>query len=218
MINRVSRNKHAAHESRSGAQPRPTPSLNLKVETLVTDEQIADVRLSWKKERPDLDLSNFLVGVHIMQMGRIIDTAYHNLCRARFNVSGSEMRMLFALRRAGKPYCRRPTDLFKSLLLTSGAVTKQVNRLIKQKLVERLPDPTYAGGFLIHLTPRGLKVADEAADVLTEHSVLTNAMRSFSPEERLQVEQLCRRLLHELEFAFQREVASEAITSVARRR
>jgi DNA-binding MarR family transcriptional regulator len=205
MTKRVSKDKQAAHESRSSVQSKKTSAPNLKVEALVTDEQIADVRLSWKKERPDIDLTNFLVGVHIVQMGRIIDTAYHNLCRANFGISGSEMRMLFALRRAGKPYCRRPTDLFKSLLLTSGAVTKQVNRLIKQKLVERLPDPTYAAGFLIHLTPRGLKVADEAADVLTEHSVLTHAMRSFSPAERLQVEQLCRRLLHELESAFQHE-------------
>ena len=211
MTDRTSRRKGSSHKGRSGAQPRKTPAPNFKVETLVTDEQIADVRLSWKKERPDIDLSNFVVGVQIVQMGRIIDTAYHDLCRTNFKVSGSEMRMLFALRRAGKPYCRRPTDLFKSLLLTSGAVTKQVNRLIKQKLVERLPDPTYAGGFLIHLTPRGLKVADEAADVLTERSVLTSAMRSFSPGERLQVEQLCRRLLHELESAFQHKAQTAAI-------
>lgn len=160
---------------------------------------------SWKRERPDIDLSNFLLGAEMLRIARIVDAAHNRICRSHFRMSSAEMRVLFALRRAGKPYSRRPTDLFKSLLLTSGAITKQVDRLAARGLVARLKDPAHAGGFLIHLTTAGLKTVNAAADVLTARSIIAPALANFHHRERVQGERFCRRLLIELDRAHQRK-------------
>src|SRR5260221_6575890 len=78
------------------------------------------------------------------------------MCQARFGMSARDMRVLLALRRGGPPYALRPTDLFESLLVTSGAVTKQVDRLERRRLVKRLPDPEHGGGVLVQVPARGV--------------------------------------------------------------
>ena len=65
--------------------------------------------------------------------------------------------VLAMLRRSGAPYAMRPTDLFEALLVTSGAVTKQVDRLQRRRLVKRLPDPEHGGGFRVQLTERAVQ-------------------------------------------------------------
>lgn len=104
-----------------------------------------------------------------------------------------------ALRRGGRPYAKRPTDLFKALLVTSGAMTKQVNRLEKLELVERIPDPGFAGGFLITLSRKGLAVVDEVVTVLANESVIGPAMAKLTEEERQVGTTVVRRLLNEME-------------------
>ena len=83
-----------------------------------------------------------------------------------------------------------PTDLFRALLVTSGAVTKKVDRLASLDMVERLPDPGNSGCFLIRLTRHGLKVVDETVEHLADHSLLGPAMAQFSDADRVLVSQI----------------------------
>ena len=64
---------------------------------------IGKITREWKTERPDLDLSDFLFQIYVMRLGRMVDQAYDRMCRARFGISGSDMRVLLALRRSGPP-------------------------------------------------------------------------------------------------------------------
>ena len=125
---------------------------------------ILEIETSWRRERPDLELSNFLLAIYLTRLGRIVDDAADRLFGKRFGISGADMRVLFALRRAGKPFMRRPTDLFRALRVTSGAITKQVDRLSKKGLVERISRENQLGG--VQLTAKGLKMADAATDNL----------------------------------------------------
>ncbi|WP_129780190.1 MarR family winged helix-turn-helix transcriptional regulator [Peristeroidobacter soli] len=160
---------------------------------------IEDVVTSWERERPDLDLSNFLLAICVMRLGRVLDDAYDRLCRSRFGVSGADMRVLFALRRAGKPYARRPTDLFKALLVTSGAITKQVDRLRDLGFVDRISDPSYSGGALIALTTKGLKATNAATDLLAEGSPIAAGVQRMSAANRAAVRQFVQQMLESLE-------------------
>ncbi len=99
------------------------------------------ITVQWQRERSDLDLPNFLLAIYLMRLGTIIELAFGRQCEDRYRVSGSDMRVLFALRRGGPPYVKRPTDLFRALLITSGAITKKVDRLEALGMVERLQDP-----------------------------------------------------------------------------
>ena len=108
------------------------------------------------------------------------------------------MRVLYALRRAGAPYSRRPTELFRALLVTSGAITKQVDRLVKLKLVKRSPDPANKGSFLVNLTARGLKMADDALTALAEFA-RPSKTSSLSRVEHDMMCALCEKMLLDLE-------------------
>jgi len=142
---------------------------------------ILDISESWQRERPDLDLTEFLLAIHVMRLGRVLDDAYDAMCRTRFGINGSDMRVLFALRRAGKPYIRRATDLFRALLVTSGAITKQVDRLSSQGFVSRIDDPDLPAG--VQLTAKGLKVANAATDSLAKNSVIATGLTGMSKAE-----------------------------------
>jgi DNA-binding MarR family transcriptional regulator len=169
-----------------------------------TDRQhshILDIAESWKRERPDLDLADFLLAIYVMRLGRVVDDAYDRMCRKRFGISGADMRVLFALLRGGKPYARRPTDLFRALLVTSGAMTKQVDRLSKLGFVERLDDPGYSGGFLIRLTPKGLRAANAATEMLTKNSPVLPGVQSLTQSERAVGQRFVESILLKLESA-----------------
>jgi len=158
------------------------------------------VREAWMRARPDLDTRNMLLALGLMRMGRMIDYNYDKKCREHFDLTGAEMRILLALRRSGKPFALRPTDLFKALLITSGAVTKQVDRLVKKQYVSRLQDPTHGGGSLVQLTREGLRVANRATtEILAADSLLNGPIAKLSPEARDSGEQFVHFLISELE-------------------
>ena len=99
-------------------------------------------------------------------------------CQSRFGLRLSDIRVLLRTPRcSGRPFAKRPTDLFKALLVTSGAMTKQVDGLQKMKFVERIPDPAFGGGSLIMLTRKGLALVDEVATVLAKESVIAPSSR-----------------------------------------
>jgi DNA-binding MarR family transcriptional regulator len=159
------------------------------------------ITVQWQRERGDLDLSNFLLAIYLMRLGSIIERTYDRLCVERYRISGSDMRVLFALRRGGHPYVKRPTDLFKALLVTSGAMTKKVDRLGALGFVERLQDPGHLGGFLVRLTRKGLQVADEMTQSLATESVIAPATGQFTAGEREQGSRFALRMLIALEAA-----------------
>lgn len=167
-----------------------------------------DLLQSWRRERPDLDLTEFLLGIVVMRIGRLLEQNFNRSCRTDFDISGPDMRVLFALRRAGPPFTRRPTDLFRALLVTSGAMTKQIDRLEEAGLVKRLPDPDYGGGFLIRLTKGGQAVADRATDDLAKESLLGKALAEFSQAERESIEAVLMRMLKTTEANFEASSAA----------
>lgn len=141
------------------------------------------IAMQWKHERSDLDLDNFLLAIYFMRLGTLVDRAFDLMCQKRYGISGPDMRVLFALRRGGPPYVKRPTDLFRALLVTSGAITKKVDRLVHAGFAERSPDPGHGGGFLVQLTKKGLQVVEEAVLKLARESALAPAMAQFSKAE-----------------------------------
>ena len=157
------------------------------------------IAMQWRTERGDLDLDNFLLAIYFMRLGTLVDRAYDQHCQKEYGIGGGDMRVLLALRRSGPPYVKRPTDLFRALLVTSGAITKKVDRLVTAGYAERLPDPTHGGGFLVHLTKKGLQVVESAIDHLADHSVLAPAMKQFSSDERKRGIDFVLRVLSQLE-------------------
>jgi DNA-binding MarR family transcriptional regulator len=185
-----------AHGNAAEVQPAETAAPALPRGSL-----IELITLQWQRERSDLDLSDFLLAIYFMRLGMLVERAYGRMCERRYHISGADMRVLLALRRGGPPYARRPTDLFRALVVTSGAMTKKVDRLTEHGLVERMPDPGHAGGFLIRLTRNGLQVVEEVVEYLAKESVIAPAMAQFTTAEREAGNRFALRVLVSLEQA-----------------
>lgn len=110
---------------------------------------------------PGIDLGPFLVAGSIMRLTQRFERTFAALARTR-GLGPGDLRILLALRRSGSAYALSPTALFRRLMITSGAVSKQVDRLADLGLVERVPDPDILRGVLIKLLPPGRELAAEA--------------------------------------------------------
>ncbi|MFM0094824.1 MarR family transcriptional regulator [Paraburkholderia nemoris] len=153
----------------------------------------------WQSEHSELNLSNFLLAIYFMRLGTLVEQAFDKMCQGLGDISGSDMRVLLALRRGGRPYAKRPTDLYRALLVTSGAVTKKIDRLVKLGMVGRQADPSHNGGFIVYLTRKGLDIVERAIVTLAEESSIAPAIAHFSDAERAAGNEFCLRTLALLE-------------------
>ncbi|MGC1218016.1 MAG: MarR family transcriptional regulator [Phormidesmis sp.] len=155
-------------------------------------DPVDKILAQWAKERPDLDVSP--MGL----VGRTTRLASHfrkaiGKTFAEFGLQLGEFDVLATLRRSGKPYRLSPTELFKSMMVSSGTMTNRIDRLEKAELVERIPDPSDRRGTLIHLTDKGFDLIDRAvtAHVANEHSLL----KALDPSEKEALSKLLRKLI-----------------------
>jgi len=171
-------------------QPEPARKSNLPGRS-----HIELITMQWQHEHSELDLSNFLLAIYFMRIGTLVEQAFDKMCQSLCGISGSDMRVLLALRRSGHPYAKRPTDLYRALLVTSGAITKKIDRLASLGIVERQPDPGHGGGFIVHLTKKGLDIVEKAIVKLAEESSIAPAIARFTDEERAAGNEFCLRTL-----------------------
>ena len=161
-------------------------------------DRVDQVLLEWDRERPDLDFAP--VGV-ITRLGRARTYLAAELSAtfARFGLTAADFVVMVTLRRAGRPYTMPQARLMDALGLTSGTVSVRLDRLERNEIVSRRPDPASARGSLVQLTGKGLRLFDEIVPVhLANEDRLLSAL---SPGERQTLADLLRRLLAGFESA-----------------
>lgn len=156
------------------------------------EDEIDRIVGEWNATRPDLDVS----ATHVLQrITRLSLLQLDSFARvfAGHGLTWGEYVVLAALRRAGPPYRMNPTALYGSVMLSSGGMTKRLDRLERAGLVERLPDPADRRGRLVALTDRGRELVDAAVvDHLENEERLLGAL---STSERTVLSELLRKLL-----------------------
>lgn len=138
-----------------------------------SDDRIAQIQREWRRERPDLDPSP--QGV----IGRLHRVALELTDRlvavyGQFGLSEGEFDVLATLRRAGEPFERAAGELADHTLVTTGGLTKRVDRLEARGLVERRAEASDARRRLVRLTPEGRDLIDRAiaAHLANEHRIV----------------------------------------------
>lgn len=114
----------------------------------------------WREQRPDLDPSPMLIVGRIHRLGQVMDRALRPTF-VRAGLAPGDFDILAALRRAGPPHARTAGELHRALLVTSGAVTKRVDRLAGRGLVRREIGAGDARVRRITLTEPGAALVDE---------------------------------------------------------
>ncbi|MCK6435729.1 MarR family winged helix-turn-helix transcriptional regulator [Rivihabitans pingtungensis] len=125
------------------------------------NDPVATILQQWRRERPDLDVTPMgpvgRLRRSAVQVQKRLDTVF-----ARHQLASWEFDLLATLRRSGEPYRLAPTVLFSSLMLTSGAMTRQLHQLEKRGLIQRQINPADARSVLVQLSAEGLALIDSA--------------------------------------------------------
>jgi hypothetical protein len=103
-------------------------------------DHVDEVLAEWRRERPGLDLAPVAVVARIGRAAALLDRGL-NANFARFGLNRTSWDVLASLRRVGAPCRRSPTELYRALMRTSGAMTHILDRLEQDGIVERLPRP-----------------------------------------------------------------------------
>ncbi|MCE8013255.1 MarR family winged helix-turn-helix transcriptional regulator [Billgrantia desiderata] len=149
----------------------------------------------WQREMPDLDLLPMEV-VGYLKTTQLLTQERLQLFFKSHGLQAGEFDVLATLRRAGPPYRLGPTQLFETLMISSGGMTSRLDRLEKAGLIVRSPNPEDRRGTLVSLTDKGLALMER---MIPEH--VDNEARmlaALSREEQETLSELLGKLLEGL--------------------
>lgn len=124
-------------------------------------DHIDRLRAQWARELPDLDTR----GMEVLGRARRIVLRSRPAIEAVFagyGLDAGEFDVLSTLRRSGAPYALRPTELYRSLMISSGGLTDRLNRLAKAGMITRPPSPEDRRSLLVELTDKGRTTVEAA--------------------------------------------------------
>ena len=128
-------------------------------------DHVARIQADWARERPALDVSPQGVIGRLHRLAAALTQELVSVYR-RHGLGEGEFDVLAALRRAGAPYERAPGELAQFTMVTTGAMSKRLDRLVEAGLVTRRISERDARARVVALTEQGLTVIDRA---FTEH-------------------------------------------------
>jgi len=150
----------------------------------------------WRSERPDLDRSPMGVAGRIARAAALLQEGIDEEL-GRHGLTGPEFDVLATLRRTGEPYRLTPTQLYRSMMVNSGTVTRRLDGLERRGLVRRLPADSDRRSIQVEVTPAGKRLVDEAVSAHTANE--DRLLATLSKQERSALERLLRKLLLTLE-------------------
>ncbi|MBM6402909.1 MarR family transcriptional regulator [Phycicoccus sp. CSK15P-2] len=158
-------------------------------------DHVRTVHEQWLTERPDLDTSPMLVVGRIHRVAAALTPELEDVF-ARFGLGEGEFDVLATLRRHGAPFTLTPGELAQRTMVTSGAVSKRLDRLEARGLVERRADASDGRSRSVHLTPAGRELVDDAmtAHMANEERLLA----ALTTRDREQLARLLARLAESL--------------------
>lgn len=146
----------------------------------------------WAAERPGLDASPMGVVGRVQRASRLLDRGIGDRLAAH-GLQLWEFDILATLLRSGPPYRLSAGALVGASMVTSGAITNRIDRLVARGLVDRETDPDNRRSVRITLTDAGRELVDAA---LTDHVANeTDLLSGLTEKEQTQLADLLRKLL-----------------------
>ncbi len=146
----------------------------------------------WKRERPDLNVES----IGIITRLDLLQAHLRSEVAAVFERSGltsPSFAVIATLRRVGSPYQLSQRAIMDALQLTGGTISVRIDRLERDGIVERVPDPHDQRGVLVHLTEKGEQLFDQVAPLhLANEDRLLSALNG---QQRTELATLLRTLL-----------------------
>ena len=161
-----------------------------------TADRVDRIQGEWRRERPEIDVSPQGVIGRLHRVANALTDEIVAVYQAH-GLGEGEFDVLCALRRAGPPYARRPAELARTTMITTGAATKRIDRLEAAGLVRRTADTDGdARAKSVALTAKGRALIDKA---FTAHMRNEARLVALVPErDRAHLERILKRWLRDL--------------------
>ncbi|PZU93208.1 MAG: MarR family transcriptional regulator [Pseudanabaena sp.] len=161
------------------------------------EDKIDYIFEQWRQESSQLDISPLGIVGRVLRIARLLEK-HRETVLAEYGLSVWSFDVVTTLRRQGKPYQLKPTDLYSLLMLSSGATTNRIDRLEQDGIVTRLRDPDDRRSVIVQLAPKGVQLADLVIPILlkSEQDLLSHFA---NPDERETFIAMLRRLLVSLD-------------------
>ncbi|MCV9960553.1 MarR family transcriptional regulator [Pararhizobium sp. BT-229] len=159
-------------------------------------DQVDRLRGQWNSELPDLDTEPMAILGRAYRLSNLVRPSIEATF-ASFGLDRGEFDVISTLRRSGPPYRLTPTELYTSLMISSGGLTHRLDRLQKAGLVARERSVADGRSIVVGLTEEGVRLAEVAfrADMASEALYLAG----LDQQERTELASLLRKLLVSLE-------------------
>lgn len=152
-------------------------------------DHVDRVQAQWRAERPEIDTSP--MGI-IARLHRIADALRGELLTLyrEHGLGEGEFDILATLRRSGAPFELTPSELAQQTMVTTGAVSKRLDRLETAGFVTRRENLQDARGRVVALTSQGRDTIDRAYEAHMRNEA--RLLDHFSAAEREQLRGLLR--------------------------
>ena len=159
-------------------------------------DHVDRLRRQWARELPDLDTEPMTILGRAYRLSNLVRPSIEATF-AGFGLDRGEFDVIGTLRRSGPPYRLTPTELYTSLMISSGGLTHRLDRLEKAGLIRREKSPSDGRSVLVALTEAGTARAEAAfrADMANESRFL----QALDPQERTALAGLLRKLIAGIE-------------------
>ena len=151
---------------------------------------------AWRRVRPDLVTQPLEVVGRVIVLAKSLERSVE-VALAPHKLSLGQFDILATLRRQDGGMT--PSQLLRSVVLSSGGMTNRLDRLEQAGWVVRQADPDDRRGVIVALTPKGRKAIDAATD--TRFAEAAGSAPPLSPKETEQLAELLRRWLNGVEAA-----------------
>lgn len=165
-------------------------------------DHVDRLRGQWARELPDLDTEPMAILGRAYRLSNLVRPGIEATF-ADFGLDRGEFDVIATLRRSGQPYRLTPTELYTTLMITSGGLTHRLGRLERAGLIERIPSPSDGRSMIVGLTEEGRKRAEQAfrVDMANEAGLLA----ALAPQKR----EMLAELLKELNLAVERKLSED---------
>jgi len=124
-------------------------------------DHVDRLRGQWARELPDLNTEPMEILGRAMRITNMVRPSIEATF-AGFDLDRGEFDVIATLRRSGPPYRLTPTDMYTSLMISSGGLTHRLERLEKAGLIRREKSPHDGRSMLVALTDRGIALSEKA--------------------------------------------------------
>ncbi len=124
-------------------------------------DHVDRLRRQWARELPDIDTEPMGILGRASRLTNLFRPSLEATF-ARFGLDRGEFDVIATLRRSGPPYRLTPTQIYTSLMISSGGLTHRLDRLEKAELIRREKSPEDGRSMLVALTDAGILRVEEA--------------------------------------------------------